>query len=50
MLTVHCPADQVFALAALLADNGAEPVTVRALDYVFRASNPLSERLFARLG
>lgn len=50
LLTVHCPADRVFALAALLTDNGAEPVTVRALDYVFRASNALSERLFARLG
>jgi len=50
LLTVHCPTDRVFALAALLTDNGAEPVTVRALDYVFRASNALSERLFTRLG
>jgi hypothetical protein len=33
---------------ALLA-AGAREVAVRTLDYVFRPTNPLTERLFARL-
>lgn len=48
-VTVHCPEAQVFALAADLASKGAGNVTVRTLDYVFRTSNPLADKLFARL-
>lgn len=47
---LHCPADQVFGLVDELLARGAEDVTVRTLDYVFRTRNPLVERLFARLG
>lgn len=49
-LTFHCPADRVFALTELLAAHGADHIAVRTLDYVFRATNPLTERLFARIG
>ncbi|MDJ1157894.1 ATP phosphoribosyltransferase [Chelatococcus sp. SYSU_G07232] len=49
-LVIHCPRGQVFALAERLAENGADHIAVHQLDYVFRASNPLSERLFTRIG
>lgn len=48
-VTLHCPAAEVFALAGHLASLGADDITVRQLDYVFRRSNPLIDRLFARL-
>lgn len=49
-LAFHCPERRVFDLveALLAADAGA--VTVRTLDYVFRTTNPLAEKLFTRLG
>jgi ATP phosphoribosyltransferase len=47
--TVHCPERQVFALVEGLARLGADEITVGAPAYLFRRSNPLSERLFARL-
>ena len=49
-LVLHCPADQVFDVVDALVAAGAKDVTVRALDYVFKSANPLSERLFRRLG
>jgi len=49
-LVLHCPADAVFALVDTLAGLGACDVTVRSLDYLFRAENPLLARLEARLG
>lgn len=49
-LVLHCPAARTFELAAALVDGGAQDVTVRALDYIFRAANPLADRLFARIG
>ncbi len=49
-LVLHCPAARAFELAAALVDGGAQDVTVRALDYVFRTVNPLADRLFARIG
>lgn len=49
VVTIHCPADQVFALAETLATRGAGDVTVRSLDYVFRPSNRLADRLASRL-
>lgn len=47
---LHCPAGRVGALADWLIGNGASTVTVAALAYIFRAENPLFERLNARLG
>jgi ATP phosphoribosyltransferase len=49
-LVLHCPVDRVFDLVENLIGLGAQDVTVRTLDYVFRERNPLSERLFGRLG
>lgn len=45
-----CPKDKVAHLADWLIQNGADRVTVGALDYIFSASNPLFEKLAARLG
>jgi ATP phosphoribosyltransferase len=47
---LHCPAGRVFDLVEALIGLGAQDVTVRAVDYVFRKTNPLVEHLFARLG
>lgn len=49
LVTLHCPRKGVFALVEALTAAGADDVTVRALDYVFRRSNPLIEKLLARL-
>ncbi|MFC0282840.1 ATP phosphoribosyltransferase [Camelimonas abortus] len=48
--TLLCPAEQTFALAEALSAAGADHVSVRRVDYVFRRHNPLADRLFARLG
>lgn len=45
-----CPKDRVAHLADWLIQNGADRVTVGALDYIFSARNPLFEKLAARLG
>jgi ATP phosphoribosyltransferase len=50
MLTLHCPHDQVYGLASLLRDHGAEAVSVADLEYVFARDNPLYARLQAALG
>jgi ATP phosphoribosyltransferase len=47
---LHCPTARVFALVEALLAAGARDVAVRSLDYVFRTQNPLTDRLFARLG
>ena len=44
-----CPTAKVAALADWLIAQGAEDVTVAALDYVFSATNPLYEKLHMRL-
>jgi ATP phosphoribosyltransferase len=46
---LHVPAERVFDIVEALLGAGAKDVTVRTLDYVFRPSNGLAERLFARL-
>jgi ATP phosphoribosyltransferase len=46
---LHCPAAKVFDLAEALVAAGAGDVTVAALDYVFRSSSPMTDRLFARI-
>jgi ATP phosphoribosyltransferase len=50
IVTLHCPRKGVFALAEYLTARGAHDVTMRTLDYVWRADNPLLARLEARLG
>ncbi len=49
MLTLHCPPDQVSALANLLREKGAEAVSVVELEYVFARDNPLFAKLEAGL-
>jgi ATP phosphoribosyltransferase len=49
MLTLHCPPTNVHALAAFLRDNGAEAVSVGALDYVYTRDNALYAKLAAEL-
>jgi ATP phosphoribosyltransferase len=49
MLTLHCPPDQVFALADFLRDKGAQAISVSQIDYVFMQDNPLYEKLKAGL-
>jgi ATP phosphoribosyltransferase len=49
MLTLHCPPANVHALASFLRDNGAEAVSVGALDYVYTRDNALYAKLAAEL-
>jgi ATP phosphoribosyltransferase len=49
MLTLHCPPENVHALASFLRKNGAEAVSVVALDYVYERANPFYEKLAAEL-
>ena len=49
MLTLHCPPEKVHALASFLREQGAEAVSVAALDYVYARDNALYARLAAEL-
>jgi ATP phosphoribosyltransferase len=49
MLTLHCPPDNVQALANFLRENGAQAVSVAAIDYVYSCDNPLYAKLAAEL-
>jgi ATP phosphoribosyltransferase len=49
MLTLHCSPDNVQALANFLRENGAQAVSVAALDYVYSCDNPLYAKLAAEL-
>jgi ATP phosphoribosyltransferase len=49
MLTLHCPPENVHALASFLREQGAEAVSVVALDYVYVRDNALYARLAAEL-
>jgi ATP phosphoribosyltransferase len=49
-IVLHCRAATVFDIVSRLQALGAHDVTVRAFDYLFRATNPLAERLLQRLG
>jgi len=49
MLTLHCPPENVHALASFLRDQGAEAVSVAALDYVYVRDNALYAKLAAEL-
>jgi ATP phosphoribosyltransferase len=48
-LTLVCLRDKVAPLADWLIAQGAEHVTVVAMDYVFAAANPLHDKLLSRL-
>jgi ATP phosphoribosyltransferase len=47
---LHCPAAEVFGLVEALQGLGAHHVSVRSVDYLFSATNPLTERLMQRIG
>jgi ATP phosphoribosyltransferase len=49
MLTLHCPPENLQALASFLRENGAEAVSVGPLDYVYTRDNALYARLAAEL-
>jgi ATP phosphoribosyltransferase len=49
-LVLRCRADDAFRLVEALLSGGAEDVTVRSVDYIFRKANPLMARLRARVG
>ena len=49
MLTLHCPPDNVQALANFLRGHGAQAVSVAALDYVYSCDNPLYAKLASEL-
>ncbi len=49
MVTLHCPPDQVYALADFLREKGATAISVADIDYVFSLENPLFEKLRAGL-
>ena len=45
MLTLHCPPDEVYALASFMRERGAAEHLVAEIDYVFAPDNPLYARL-----
>ncbi len=49
-MVIHCKAAVVFEIVAALQNIGAQDITVRAFDYLFRPTNDLTERLLRRLG
>ena len=49
-IVLHCRSGVVFDIVAGLQGLGAQDITVRAFDYLFRPTNALTERLLRRLG
>jgi ATP phosphoribosyltransferase len=49
-VVLHCRAATVFEIVAGLQSMGAQDITVRTFDYLFRPTNALTERLLRRLG
>lgn len=49
-VVLHCRTANVFDIVAALQSLGAQDISVRAFDYLFRPSNALTERLLRRLG
>lgn len=50
VLVYECPAGDVWSLTRLMKVRGARHVSVRRMDYVFTAENPLVARIGSRLG
>ncbi len=49
-VVLHCRAGNVFEIVAALQGIGAQDISVRAFDYLFRPTNALTERLLRRIG
>jgi ATP phosphoribosyltransferase len=49
-IVLHCRTGSVFEIVAALQEIGAQDITVRAFDYLFRPTNALTERLLRRIG
>jgi ATP phosphoribosyltransferase len=49
MLTLHCPPDTVYDLAAFMREHGAQSIIVAEIEYVFATENPLYAKLVAAL-
>lgn len=49
-IVLHCRAGSVFEIVASLQEIGAQDITVRTFDYLFRPTNALTERLLRRIG
>jgi ATP phosphoribosyltransferase len=49
-IVLHCRTGPVFEIVAALQEIGAQDITVRAFDYLFRPTNALTERLLRRIG
>ena len=49
VITLHAPEGSVYPIASRLRVLGATEVSVKSLDYIFEATNPLFDNLIARL-
>ncbi|MBF9234945.1 ATP phosphoribosyltransferase [Microvirga alba] len=49
-VVLHCKVSTVFEIVAGLQAIGAQDITVRTFDYLFRPTNALTERLLGRMG
>ncbi len=49
-IVIHCRAMNVFEIVAALQGIGAQDISVRTFDYLFRPTNALTERLLKRIG
>lgn len=49
-VVIHCRTASVFEIVAALQAIGGRDIAVRSFDYLFRPSNPLTERLLKRIG
>lgn len=49
-IVLHCRASAVFEIVAALQGLGAQDISVRGFDYLFRPTNVLTEKLLTRIG
>ena len=49
-VVLHCRASSVFEIVAALQGIGAQDISVRGFEYLFRPTNALTEKLLARIG
>src|SRR5829696_6064560 len=49
-IVLHCRTATVFDIVTALQNLGAQDISVRAFDYLFRPTNSLTERLLRRIG
>lgn len=50
LVTLHCPEQNVYALAAILSAEGVDTVTVTRLDSIFMRRNSLFSEIMQRMG